>query len=192
MPTEPAPFREPTELLSRMGTLRSPLPSNGALYSTLVASCSAAPPWHPCCPLSRGPLHCHGPDPPQSLPYSPPLCRSPGLEVSGTSGSCTYKGGGVMSGVQAGVPSLTTRGRHLPSSWTNFPSLNIPVTEHILSCSPLSLSYIRPHAPPCLVRLSMHMFVCVCICLTVFLLPSTFGFCARDTSTVLPFGGVPF
>ncbi len=30
---------------------------------------------------------------------------------------------------------LTTRGRHLPSSWTPFPKLHTPVTQHTLSCS---------------------------------------------------------
>ncbi len=33
---------------------------------------------------------------------------------------------------------LTTRGRHLPSSWSHFPKLLTPVTHHTLTCSPLS------------------------------------------------------
>ncbi len=35
---------------------------------------------------------------------------------------------------------LTTRGRHLPSSWSHFPKLFRPVTHHTLTCSPLSRS----------------------------------------------------
>ncbi len=119
---------------SRMGILRNSLPSSGALCSTLVASCSAcpalascsAPPWHPWLPLSPGPLPLHGPGPPSLSRSAAPL-----VGRLGTSRSHSFKGG---------LCHLTTRGRHLPSSWTHFPKLHPPVTHHTLSCSPLSLS----------------------------------------------------
>ncbi len=85
--------------------------------------------------------------------------------------------------------SLTARGRHLPSSWTHFPFIAHTCHWAHPQLFPIVTGFIFcPHAPPCLVRLSIHMCVCVCICLTVLLLLSTFGFCARETSTVLPFG----
>ncbi len=53
---------------------------------------------------------------------------------------------------------LTTRGHHLPSSWTHFPSLHTPVTNHILSCSPFYCLYI----PSSLTTLPGE-FVCICL-----------------------------
>ncbi len=52
---------------------------------------------------------------------------------------------------------LTTRGHHLPSSWTHFPKLHSPVTHHTPSCSPSSWTIYTPHS---------HYSACLnCLCM---------------------------
>ncbi len=72
---EPAPFREPTESAPEPAPFREPTqsapfrePTESAHKACEVAAVSAhgppalpAPPWHPCLPLSPGPLPLHGP-----------------------------------------------------------------------------------------------------------------------------------
>ncbi len=72
---EPAPFREPTESAPEPAPFREPMlsapfrePTESAHKACEVAAVSAhgppalpAPPWHPCLPLSPGPLPLHGP-----------------------------------------------------------------------------------------------------------------------------------
>ncbi len=67
--SEPAQFREPKESTQRA--------REAAAVSTHGPSALPAPPWHPCLPLSPGPLPLHGPGAPHPSPSSAPLCRSP-------------------------------------------------------------------------------------------------------------------
>ncbi len=75
----------------------------------------------------------------------------------------------VMSPGLAIIP-LTTRGHHLPSSWTQLPQLHTPVTYYTLSCCPLSQTLYFP-----LSHHSAWLIICCSCCY--------FG----DTCTVLPF-----
>ncbi len=79
---EPAPVGEPTESAPEPALVREPTES--AYKAREPAALSAhgppalpAPPWHPCLPLSPGPLPLNGPGPPHPSSYSAPLCRSP-------------------------------------------------------------------------------------------------------------------
>ncbi len=63
----------------------------------------------------------------------------------------------VMSPGPVFLP-LTTRGHHLPSSWTHFPKLHTPVTHHTPSCSPSSWTIYTPHSG------YSACWNCVCMC----------------------------
>ncbi len=75
----------------------------------------------------------------------------------------------VMSPGLAIIP-LTTRGHHLPSSWTQLPQLHTPVTYYTLSCCPLSQTLYFP-----LSHHSAWLIICCSCCYS------------GDTCTVLPF-----
>ncbi len=127
-PTHSAPPREPTESTPEPALLLEPME---IAHWTPEAAASAhnppalpAPPW---LPLSQGPLPLHGPGPPPSLPLLRPRSAVPLVGRLGTSGSRSLKGGLCHESRPAFLP-LTTRGRHLSSSWTHFSF--IPHTCH--------------------------------------------------------------
>ncbi len=116
---EPAPSREPTESTPETAPFLEPMEF---AHRTPEAAASAhnppalpAPPWHPWLPLSQGPLPLHGPGPPLLRPRS----AVPLVGRMGTSGSRSLKGGLCHESRPAFLP-LTTRVRHLSSSWTHF------------------------------------------------------------------------
>ncbi len=118
---EPAPFREATQ------STPEPAPFLEPMESAHNPPALPAPPWHPWLPLPQGPLPLHGPGPPHPSPYSAPALPFPFVGRLGTSGSRSLKGGLCHESRPAFLP-LTTRGRHLSSSWTHFSF--IPHTCH--------------------------------------------------------------
>ncbi len=74
---------------------------------------------------------------PHPSPYSALALPFPLLYAWERLEAVPLRGGYVMNPGPVFLP-LTTRGRHLPSSWSHFPKLLTPVTHHTLTCSPLS------------------------------------------------------
>ncbi len=78
-----------------------------------------------------------------------------------------------------GLVSLTTRGHHLSSSWTQFPRIHSPVTHYTLSCSPWSAhgvcfvicvmcSCLFSRSSPLVTSSLIHLPSCFPDCLSLF------------------------
>ncbi len=176
-----APFREPTQ----SGSIREPTESahkacegrRRCLHTVLLLL--PAPPWHPCLPLSPGPLPLHGPGPPIPPPYSNPALSFPFVgPFWETSGSRSFKGGSVRSPGRR--PCLSPpEGTTLPSSWdsslhsTHLCTHSSLHSTHLCTYSSLSAvpnvwDYYAPQPPPlCLPRLLLPALTCTWLYFTV-------------------------
>ncbi len=138
-----------------------------------------APPWHPCLPLSPGPLPLHGPGPPIPPPTPPPFFRSPCWALGKRLEAVPLRGGSVRSPARR-PPSLRQRvpppflldsSLHSTHLCTHplITSLHTPVHLLItLSCSQC-VDYLCTSAPSlCLPRLLLPALTCACLYFTVF------------------------